>query len=94
MLIVRHLQISHSPSGGGRPEPELMVQIEKDFGSFDNFKEAFEYTAQGVFGSGWVWVSWSEGKMEGSGRLMVEKTHGAGNPLTEGRSRCVELAGC
>ena len=48
-----------SPSGGGRPEPELLVQIEKDFTSLQHFKETFESAAQGVFGSGWVWVSWS-----------------------------------
>ena len=48
-----------SPSGGGRPEPELLVQIEKDFISLQHFKEIFESAAQGVFGSGWVWVTWS-----------------------------------
>jgi superoxide dismutase len=31
-----------------------MTQIEKDFGSFENFKEAIESCAQSVFGSGWV----------------------------------------
>ena len=35
-----------SASGGGRPEEDLLVQIEKDFGTFETFKETFESAAQ------------------------------------------------
>lgn len=43
---------------------KLLESIERDFGSFDNFKNAFSKAALDVFGSGWVWlVSNSDGKL-------------------------------
>lgn len=34
----------------------LVKQIEKDFGSFENFKEQFKNKALSVFGSGYAWL--------------------------------------
>lgn len=38
------------------PELGVLQQIEKDFGSFTNFREKFVAAALTLFGSGWVWL--------------------------------------
>ncbi|RVW51435.1 Superoxide dismutase [Fe] 3, chloroplastic [Vitis vinifera] len=47
---------SMQPGGGDMPRLGLLEQIEKDFGSFTNFKEKFLEAALTLFGSGWVWL--------------------------------------
>jgi superoxide dismutase, Fe-Mn family len=42
--------------GGGLPEGGVLQQIEKDFGSFTNFREEFIRSALQLLGSGWVWL--------------------------------------
>jgi Fe-Mn family superoxide dismutase len=44
------------PGGGGSPEAGVLQQIEKDFGSFANFREEFMLSALSLLGSGWVWL--------------------------------------
>jgi Fe-Mn family superoxide dismutase len=44
------------PQGGGLPEGGVLQQIEKDFGSFTNFREEFIRSAVQLLGSGWVWL--------------------------------------
>jgi superoxide dismutase, Fe-Mn family len=46
-----------SPNGGGNPSGALAEAINKDFGSFDDFKEKFNTAAKTRFGSGWAWLS-------------------------------------
>lgn len=66
------------PGGKGKPDGELAAQIDRDFGSFDAFKEAFENAGKTQFGSGWAWLVVKDGK------LGVEKTANQDNPLTKG----------
>jgi Fe-Mn family superoxide dismutase len=47
------------PKGGGAPIGGLSRQIQKDFGSFDQFKEHFSEAAKKVEGVGWALLVWS-----------------------------------
>jgi len=44
--------------GGGSPSGELAEQINKDFGSFEAFKQHFTAAANAVEGSGWALLVW------------------------------------
>jgi superoxide dismutase, Fe-Mn family len=46
-----------SPNGGGAPVGQLMSAIERSFGGFAAFQQAFNEAAMASFGSGWTWVS-------------------------------------
>ncbi|MES2627757.1 MAG: superoxide dismutase [Bacteroidota bacterium] len=66
-----------SPKGGGEPSGELATAINTAFGSFENFKTEFANAATTRFGSGWAWLSVSEGK------LKVSSTPNQDNPLMD-----------
>lgn len=66
-----------SPHPKARPEGKLMDQIVKDFGSFDKFKEDLNKAGAGLFGSGWVWLVYKDGK------LALLSKQNAGTPLTD-----------
>ena len=70
-----------SPNGGGAPTGGLANAIERTFGSFDDFKEAFTKCAVTTFGSGWAWLVKNE-----DGSLALVSTSNAGCPLTEGQT--------
>lgn len=67
-----------SKNGGGKPEGELAAAIEKDFGSFDKFKELFSDAAANRFGSGWAWLSINKDMT-----LCVCSTPNQDNPLMD-----------
>jgi Fe-Mn family superoxide dismutase len=52
------------PGGGGEPTGAIGEQIKKDFGSFDDFKKAFNDAGLKQFGSGWAWVVIDGGKLK------------------------------
>lgn len=68
---------SMKPGGGGKPTGKLLSAIEKDFGSFEEFKKEFTTAANTAFGSGWAWL------VKTPSGLKVTQTIGANNPLTE-----------
>lgn len=68
-----------SPEGGGEPEGELRKAIDRDFGSFEDFKKAFVQAGVGLFGSGWVWLS-----RDNNGKLFITQGPNADNPLRNG----------
>lgn len=68
-----------SPTGGGAPTGAIADAINSTFGSFDAFKEQFNATAGGHFGSGWAWLV-----KDADGKLSIVGTHDAGNPMTDG----------
>ncbi|HCP76671.1 MAG TPA: superoxide dismutase [Fe], partial [Pusillimonas sp.] len=47
---------SMSPNGGGEPSGKLAEAINAKWGSVAAFKEAFNKSAAGNFGSGWTWL--------------------------------------
>jgi Fe-Mn family superoxide dismutase len=58
-----------SPNGGGEPTGELAEAINRDFGSFDKFKDQFSSAALGLYGSGWAVLGYDHI----AGRLVVEQ---------------------
>jgi Fe-Mn family superoxide dismutase len=48
----------------GKPTGELAAAIDKDLGGFDAFKRNFSAAATGVFGSGWAWLTYKNGKLQ------------------------------
>ncbi len=65
-----------NPNNKGRLSGDLKEAIERDFGSFDAFKDAFSKAAGTRFGSGWAWLCVHKG-----GKLEVCSTPNQDNPL-------------
>jgi Fe-Mn family superoxide dismutase len=65
-----------SPKPRKMPEGRLLDAINKQFGSLETFKEQFNKSAIGLFGSGWTWLVKQE-----SGTLRICQEQNAGNPL-------------
>ncbi|KAJ4830632.1 Superoxide dismutase [Fe] 3, chloroplastic [Turnera subulata] len=71
---------SMQPGGGGTPEMGALQQIEKDFGSYLNFREQFVLAALGTFSSGWVWLAVNSEER----RLEIVTTKNAVTPIVFG----------
>lgn len=57
--VVNHeIYFGHLGGMGGAPKGSLLKQIEKDFGSFENYKK--DLKATGIAARGWVWTAWNE----------------------------------
>jgi Fe-Mn family superoxide dismutase len=67
------------PNGGGEPKGKLKEEIEKNFGSFEEFKKLFSETAIKHFGSGWAWLVITPDK-----KLKVYSLLNQDNPLMNG----------
>jgi superoxide dismutase, Fe-Mn family len=63
--------------GGGTATAALAAAIDSKWGSFAEFKKAFQASAVGNFGSGWTWLV---KKIDGS--VDIVNTGNAGTPIT------------
>ena len=70
-----------APNAGGSPSGELDTAIDKAYGSFEQFKDAFSNAAASQFGSGWAWLCAHKG-----GVVEVCSTPNQDNPLMPGVS--------
>ena len=75
-----------SPEGGKSPQGEIAERINRDFGSFDVFKEQFSTTATKLFGSGWAWLAEDEW-----GKLEILGLKDAQTPITENKKPIMTL---
>ena len=66
------------PNGGGKPSGVLASAIDKQFGSFDDFKKQFSDAAAKRFGSGWAWLI-----LKSDGKLEITSTPNQDNPLMD-----------
>jgi superoxide dismutase, Fe-Mn family len=67
------------PAGGAAPAGPLADAINAKWGSFDEFKKAFQASAVGNFGSAWTWLV-----KKADGSVDIVNTGAAGNPLKSG----------
>ena len=72
-------QFAPAKRGQERPQGALLEAINRDFGSFENFKVEFEQRGVTLFGSGWVWLA-----ADKEGRLVITQEPNAQNPVTKG----------
>ena len=68
---------SLSPNGGGEPSGKLAEAINAKWGGVAAFKEAFNKSAAGNFGSGWTWLV-----KKPDGSLDIVNASNAATPLT------------
>jgi len=71
-------QFSGKPSKTA-PSGVLADAINRDFGSFDAFKNEFQKKGATLFGSGWVWLS-----ADKDGKLVITQETNAANPIQKG----------
>jgi superoxide dismutase, Fe-Mn family len=69
-----------APNAGGPPTGKAADAIAGAFGSFDTFKEQMNKGGVGRFGSGWVWL------VRSSGKLAIESTANQDSPIMEGKT--------
>ena len=69
-----------SPEGGGEPVGAIATAITSTFGSFDEFKTAFNDEGKKRFGSGWAWLV-----LNGDKTLQVTNTGNQDSPLMTGQ---------
>lgn len=79
---------SMKPNGGGEPTGALADAIKAKWGSFDDFKKAFQTSAVGNFGSGWTWLV-----KKADGSVDIVNMGAAGTPLTTGDTAllCIDV---
>lgn len=77
-----------SPDGGKEPAGTLAGQIQREFGSFNEFREKISSAAIGRFGSGWAWLS-----SDAAGKLTITSTPNQDNPLMESSGKLTPILG-
>lgn len=74
-----------TPTQGSKPSTELEEKISSTFSDMTTFKTKFSEAATSVFGSGWAWLSVSNGE------LKIETTPNQDNPLMTGNTPLLGL---
>jgi Fe-Mn family superoxide dismutase len=67
-----------TPFRSARPSPELSAALDRDFGSYEKFKQAFQQAGLARFGSGWAWLI-----VGADGKLKITSTPNQDNPLMD-----------
>jgi Fe-Mn family superoxide dismutase len=75
-----------TPGGSSVPAGDLAAAIDRDFGSFDAFKDEFAAAAATRFGSGWAWLI-----IDPFGKLRVASTANQDSPLMNGHTPILGL---
>jgi Fe-Mn family superoxide dismutase len=73
---------SMAPDGGGQPSGRIDQAIVRSFGSFATFQKEFIASAVGLFGSGYVWLTFDPEQE----RVAIEPMKDAQSPLLVGRA--------
>ena len=68
-----------APKTDNKPIGKLAEIINRDFGSFEAFKEEFQKKGATLFGSGWVWLSADKDE-----NLVITQEANAANPIQKG----------
>ena len=71
-------QFAGKPSKAA-PSGALADAINREFGSFEAFKDEFQKKGATLFGSGWVWLS-----ADKDGKLVITQETNAANPIQKG----------
>lgn len=73
------------PKAGGEPTGKVGEAIKTTFGDTQKFKDEFTKAAAGVFGSGWAWLVFDNGK------LVVTTTPNQDSPVMKGQKPVLGL---
>src|SRR2546421_90193 len=68
-----------APGKGGAPSGPIAESITSTCGGFDAFKKQMNRGGVGRFGSGWVWL------VDSGGKLAIESTANQDNPMMDGK---------
>lgn len=71
--------LTMTPNPKGEPTGQLKEAIEKKYGNFESFKDAFSQNAKDIFGSGWAWLS-----LDKNNNLIIHSTQNQDNPIMFG----------
>ena len=75
-----------TPGGAKTPGGDLARAIDRDFGNFESFQQAFSQASITQFGSGWGWLVRDAG-----GTLSVMSTANQDSPLMSGKTPIIGL---
>ncbi len=70
-----------APGGAKAPEGALAAAVDRDFGSFEAFREKFADAAKKVFGSGWVFLA-----KDAAGKLEIVTKPNQDSPLMDAKT--------